>query len=258
MTRIKRPSAQFPDGAADVARRFGITIKTLRLYESAGLLAPVRDAHGWRTYGQAECERLHVILLLRRFGLTIARIGALLDEGAPDVAAVLDLQEQALIDQRNRVEDSLILIAHARRKLRAGGTIDATALADLARAEPLRLRWTPALEALGARVFTPAQQRRLADVAPTIAAEWAELYVALDTLVDGAPDTPEARALGARAAALIARMTGDDGGLHAALTQFWQDGFADPALAASLPLDRRRWLFLGEAMAAYARDGDSK
>lgn len=154
MTRIKRPSAQFPDGAADVARRFGITIKTLRLYESAGLLAPVRDAHGWRTYGQAECERLHVILLLRRFGLTIARIGALLDEGAPDVAAVLDLQEQALIDQRNRVEDSLILIAHARCKLRAGGTIDATALAELARAEPLRLRWTPALRR-SARAFLP-------------------------------------------------------------------------------------------------------
>ncbi|WP_426257507.1 MerR family transcriptional regulator [Sphingomonas sp. DC1600-2] len=258
MTRLKRPSAQFPDGAADVARRFGITIKTLRLYESAGLLAPVRDAHGWRTYGQAECERLHVILLLRRFGLTIARIGALLDEGAPDVAAVLDLQEQALIDQRNRVEDSLILIAHARRKLCAGGTIDATALAELARAEPLRLRWTPALEALGARVFTPDQQRRLAEVAPSTEREWAELYAELDTLVDGSPDTPQARAVGGRAAALIARMTGQDGGMRAALTQFWQDGFADPALAASLPLDRRRWLFLGEAMAAHARDGDSK
>ncbi|MFZ5794253.1 MAG: hypothetical protein ACOY4B_07275, partial [Pseudomonadota bacterium] len=105
---------------------------------------------------------------------------------------------------------------------------------------------------------TPDQQRHLAEVAPSTEREWAELYAELDTLVDGSSDTPQARALGGRAAALIARMTGQDGGMRAALTRFWQDGFSDPALAASLPLDRRRWLFLGEAMAAHARDGDSK
>lgn len=75
-------ASPFPEGAAAIARRFGVTVKTLRVYEEAGLIRPVRNGHGWRTYGQAECERLHLVLLLRRFGLTIARIAYAHEGGA--------------------------------------------------------------------------------------------------------------------------------------------------------------------------------
>lgn len=253
MPRLRQSSkSQFPDGAADVARRFGITIKTLRLYENAGLIRPVRDGHGWRTYGQAECELLHVVLLLRRFGLTIFRIGELLESRSPDLTAVLDLQERALRDQRGRIDEALTLIGRARGRLLAGEAIDPAALAELARAEPLRMRWTPALEKLATETFTPDQQRRLARIAPAIETEWNGLYRELDELAGDAPDTPRARALGRKVAALIARMTGGDDAMRGALTRFWQDGFADPALSASLPMDAARWRFLGAAMAAAA------
>ena len=253
MTRTKRPSkVQFPDGAADIARRFGITIKALRLYEKAGLIRPVRDERGWRTYGQAECERLHVVLLLRRFGLTIARIGELLAHRSPDLAAVLNLQEQALTDQRRRIDEALALIASARDRVAAGEEIDPVTLAELARSEPFRLRWTPALEKLSAETFTPDQQRRLARIAPAVEAEWNALYRELNEILGDAPDTPHAMELGRRASALIVRMTGDDDEMRGALTRFWQGGFADPALAASLPMDSTRWHFLGAAMAAHA------
>ncbi|MDH7971266.1 MerR family transcriptional regulator [Sphingomonas sp. AR_OL41] len=256
MPRLRQSSkSQFPDGAADVARRFGITIKTLRLYENAGLIRPVRDGHGWRTYGQTECERLHVVLLLRRFGLTISRIGELLESRSPDLTAVIDLQERALRDQRGRIDEALTLIRRARGRLLAGEAIDPAALAELARAEPLRMRWTPALEKLATETFTPDQQRRLARIAPAIEIEWNALYHELDELSGGAPDTPRARALGRKAAALIARMTGGDDAMRGALTRFWRDGFADPALSASLPMDAARWRFLGAAMAAAAGEG---
>lgn len=259
MSRIKQSSiAQFPGGAADVARRFGITIKTLRLYEDAGLIRPVRDGHGWRTYGQVECERLHVVLLLRRFGLTIARIGELLANRSPDLTAVLNLQEQALKDQRRRIDEALMLITRARDRLITGEAVDPAALAELARWEPLRLRWTPALEKLAADTFTADQQRRLARIAPTIEAEWNMLYRDLDDIAGDAPDTPRAMDLGSRASLLIARMTGGDDGMRGALTRFWQDGFADPVVAASLPMDAARWHFLGAAMAAHARKDKGK
>lgn len=252
MPRQTRSRPSFPDGAADIARRFGVTIKTLRLYEAAGLIRPVRDAHGWRTYGQAECERLHLVLLLRKFGLSIAQIGALLGPGQPDLAGMLDLQAQALTDQRRRIDDALALIGRARAHLADHGTIDPAALAALTRAQPSRLRWSPALEGLAARCFTVDQQQRLAE--SDVGAAWEPIYRELDDIIDQPPDTPRARALGGRAAALIERMTGGDPALRGALTRFWWDGFADPAIAPSLPLDHRRWMFLGQAMRAHQAD----
>lgn len=248
MAHSRSSTAQFPDGAADVARRFGVTVKTLRHYETAGLLHPVRDEHGWRTYGQTECERLHLILLLRRFGLSISRIGEMLSAGDPDLALILDLQAHALEEQRARVEQALSMVRHARQHLTEHGSLDPAALAALAHVGTIRLHWTPALEALAVRSFSPAQQRHLAEVAPTIEAEWHRVFVDLAAIVDGPSDTPRARRLGARAAELIARMTGNDQELRGALSCFWQDGFADPAIARTLPLDEKGWRFLGQAM----------
>lgn len=252
MARTRSKAPQFPDGAADVARRFGVTVKALRFYEAAGLIHPVRDGHGWRTYGQVECERLHLVLLLRRFGFSLSRIGEMLSAGQPDLAAILDLQAQALEEQRARAEQALSLVRHARRHLAEHGGIEPAALAALAHADLMQLHWTPALEAIAVRCFTPAQQRRLSTVAPAVEAEWQAVYLNLAAIVDGPSDTPQARQLGTRAASLIARMTGDDPELRSALSRFWHDGFADPAIAPTLPLDAKGWRFLGQAM-AHAR-----
>lgn len=251
--RKQRSTAQFPDGAADVARRFGVTIKTLRLYEDAGLITPVRDAHGWRTYGQRQCERLHLILLLRQFGFSVARIAVLLGQGAPEIGDVLSLQQRALSEQRARIDEALGLIERAQGRLAGGERLDAAALAVLAKTAPVRLHWSPALEMLAAKVFTEGQHQRLNQVAPQLQGEWSAIYTELAELVDGPADTPRTRALGARTSALIARMTGGDDGMRAALMRFWHAGFADPALAGTLPMDETRWRFLGAAMAAHAR-----
>lgn len=253
MAKNQSKTSPFPDGAAAVARRFGVTVKTLRVYEDAGLIRPIRDGHGWRTYGQADCERLHVILLLRRFGLTIACIGEMFAKGQPDLAAMLDLQAEALKEQRARIGEALSLIDRARRHLSEHGSIDREALAAFARAEPTRLHWTPALQAIAARCFTPDQQRLLASVAPSIEMEWDAIYQELASIIDGPPDTPRAQRLGARAAQLINRMTGGDPAMRTALTHFWQDGLAVPDSARSLPMDEKGWQFLGQAMAAHAR-----
>ena len=250
----RRPSAAYADGAADIAQRFGITIKALRHYEKAGLIRPVRDRQGWRSYGQVECERLHLILLLRRFGLSIARIGEILADGAPDLAMVLNVQERALGDQRGRIDEALALIARAKARIAAGEALDPPALAELARMEPLCWRWPVELDEAAARFFSPEHQVQLSRTAPAQTADWSAVLEELDRLDGTPPDSPAARAVGQRATALIAAMTGGDGALHGALTQFWRAGFGDPALAPALPMTEAQWLWLGAAMAAQAED----
>jgi DNA-binding transcriptional MerR regulator len=247
----RRPSAIYADAAADIAQRFGITIKTLRHYEKAGLLRPVRDRQGWRSYGQVECERLHLILLLRRFGFSIARIATILLDGAPDIGAVLSLQEQALRDQRTRIDEALILIKRAKARLDAGHPVDPAALAELARTAPSGWQWSAELDRLAAHFFSAEQRRDLAETASTLAEQWTDVIVEVGRLAGTSPDSPDARMLGGKAAALITKMTGGDAHLRAALVAFWRAGFADPALAPTLPLDEAGWRFLGAAMAAH-------
>lgn len=63
-----------PLGAAECARRMGITVRALRVYERYGLIAPKRSARGWRIYDSSDLNRLNAILALKRLGMTLTQI----------------------------------------------------------------------------------------------------------------------------------------------------------------------------------------
>lgn len=121
---------------AEVAKRFGISIKALRLYEEHGLLKPLRTANGttgaaWRIYGPDQIGRLVQILALKRVGFSLAQIGELLtDEDALD--PILAFQERMLIEDGERIMRALALVRKARAKRASGETLSIDDLATLA------------------------------------------------------------------------------------------------------------------------------
>lgn len=71
----------------DLARRTGLTVRTLHHYDEIGLLKPSgRSEAGYRLYSQADVQRLHGIQTMRQMGLALSDIGALLagDGMAPE------------------------------------------------------------------------------------------------------------------------------------------------------------------------------
>src|SRR4051794_20994688 len=58
---------------SEVAKKFGVTLRTLRFYEIKGLFAPVRDGRA-RLYTLADQQRLLLILKGRKLGFTISEI----------------------------------------------------------------------------------------------------------------------------------------------------------------------------------------
>ena len=69
-----------------VAREYGVTVRTLHHYDEIGLLRPSeRTPAGYRLYTRADLERLAVIVVFRRLDLGLDEIGELLDGGAPVV-----------------------------------------------------------------------------------------------------------------------------------------------------------------------------
>ncbi len=84
----------------ELAGRLGLNAKTVRYYESIGLLPmPPRTAAGYRQYGDADLERLRFVLKARTLGLSLEEIRDILTlrrEGVAPCRHVAALVEQKL------------------------------------------------------------------------------------------------------------------------------------------------------------------
>jgi DNA-binding transcriptional MerR regulator len=146
----------------ETAKRFGISIKALRLYEQHGLLKPLRTANGstgaaWRVYGSDQIARLHQILALKRLGLSLGQIGELL-AGADALDPILAVQERVLAKDRERITRALTLIRKARTKLASGDILSIDDLATLTQ-ETVMTKQSTAEELK--EILTPFKQKHL-------------------------------------------------------------------------------------------------
>ncbi len=118
----------------EVARRTGLSVHTLRLYEREGLFASEvrRDDGGRRMYHDWDVEWLDNCVKFRASGMplaTIGRLARLVREGGGNEAERLDLlreHRRRVAEQLARLSDCLDLIdrkvASYERHLAAGGS----------------------------------------------------------------------------------------------------------------------------------------
>lgn len=77
----------------ELAKRTGLTVRTLHHYDAINLLRPsVRSAAGYRLYDRNDIERLHRIQALRRLDLPLVDIATLLAGDTEDLQTVIDRQ----------------------------------------------------------------------------------------------------------------------------------------------------------------------
>ncbi|MDR2166734.1 MAG: MerR family transcriptional regulator [Clostridiales bacterium] len=103
-------------GIAEVAQAYGISARTLRYYEEAGILTSHRKGDSkYRCYDEAQIKRLEIILLLRRLSFDIKSIARLLNGDEGLFLAVL--QERIADSGRRLLEaketDSLLRNLHS-------------------------------------------------------------------------------------------------------------------------------------------------
>ncbi|MEU6412786.1 MerR family transcriptional regulator [Microbispora sp. NPDC046933] len=104
----------------ELAARAGITSRTLRHYDSVGLLAPSRvGPNGYRYYDTTAVARLQRILLMRRLGMGLPAIaGVLADE--VDTCDGLRAHITALEEERDRIERQIRSARHTLEALQSG------------------------------------------------------------------------------------------------------------------------------------------
>jgi DNA-binding transcriptional MerR regulator len=263
---MKSPTSMTPAAhrylsPAETARRLGLSIKALRLYEARGLLAPKRTEAQWRVYGPEEIARLHQIVALKRLGLRLAEIGALLTSGDA-LARILDLQERVLERESARVGQALAVVRGARAKLEAGVALSIDDLATLTKETTMTGKATPdemkaIFDPLAEKHFNAGERtalrQRSFDQAEASRA-WDGLMAEAKALMEkGDPTSPAAADLARRWMAQVRLFTQGDPKVNAKVMAMWKDAMADPAAAPKLPLNPAIFAFVQQAW-SHAQD----
>ena len=112
-------SSQFLN-PSEAAKRLGVSAKALRLYEQRGLIAPVRTAAGWRTYGPDEMARAAEIAALRALGLSLGRVARVLEGDAQSLEPALSAHQSTLEGRVRQLADALEKVRRLRADLSKG------------------------------------------------------------------------------------------------------------------------------------------
>jgi DNA-binding transcriptional MerR regulator len=104
----------------------GVTTKTVRYYESIGLLdEPERTEAGYRDYGDDAVERLHFIRDAQATGLTLSEIASVLElksagrRSCGHTTSLLDRHLQQLDEQIERLQAARLTLAELAERARA-------------------------------------------------------------------------------------------------------------------------------------------
>lgn len=100
----------------ELAKKYGVTLRTLRFYEDKGLLSPERDGTT-RLYTRRDIARLKLILLGRKVGFSLREVKQMLDLYDPtgsntkQLRLALEKSEKQLVrleKQRTTLDEAIV------------------------------------------------------------------------------------------------------------------------------------------------------
>jgi DNA-binding transcriptional MerR regulator len=236
----------------ELAKRTGITVRTLHHYDKIGLLCPSgRSEGGYRLYGRDDVARLHGIQTLRRLGLSLADVAQLLDGGATALPAILGHQITALDQQIVQAQAWRERLGVMQVVLAGGG-------------QPGIDDWLTGLSLMGTfeRYFSFAELKLVFERWALSQAEWPPLLKAIRCAMERGvpPDSLEAQRLARQWADVGLRWTNGD----MALLGRWRQMLAEqPSLPLPPGMDGALLEYMGQAiqlrlalLAKYLGPGD--
>jgi DNA-binding transcriptional MerR regulator len=241
-----------PWKVGELAKRTGVSVRTLHHYDEIGLLSPShRSESGYRLYAQADVVRLQQIRSLRTLGFSLEEIGAFLKRPGVTPDRVLQLHIAHLkerIELQQRLCDRMEAIA---RRWRSDETVPTE--------EFLRvIEVTNMLD----KYYTPEQmeelrQRREAlgeDRIRQAEGEWKELMEQVQAEMDRGTDPADERVqqLARRWMGLVQEFTGGNPGIARSVGRMYQEETTVAGLDTAYM--RQMMEYVGKAMAAKKPD----
>ncbi len=206
-----------------LARRTGLSVRTLHYYDEIGLLSPSRRGEsGYRLYGEPEIARLQQIASLRQLGFALDEIREILTSPGISVRQVIELHLMKIGEQiaaMERLRQRLDAIA---RGLRANGTVTTEALLETMEVMNRMEKYytSEQLEMLKQRREELGDEHIRA-----VEAEWPQLIAQVRAEYEHGTDPadPTVQALAKRWMELVREFTGGDPGITQSVQRVWQE-----------------------------------
>lgn len=238
-----RPAAM---KVGELAKRTGVSVRTLHHYDAIGLLTPSgRTEAGYRLYDATDVARLQRIVSLRQLGFSLDEIRDCLTRPDFSPTRVIALHRERVREQIGRLQSLDILLDAVGRRLDAGRAtteeflriMEATQMAEKYYTEE-QLDWL---------------KQRAAQIGPErikeVEAAWPPLIAAVQAEMDAGTDPadPKVQALARRWSGLVAEFHGGNEGIKQSLTNAYETEWLDKEVHS---MNRAMWDYIGKAMEA--------
>jgi DNA-binding transcriptional MerR regulator len=235
----------------DLARRTGLTVRTLHHYDEVGLLQPsLRTESGHRLYTPADVARLQQVLSLRQLGFSLEEARACLDRPGFSPIEVIDIHVALLdeqIEAQRRLRDRLHTIA---AHLRAAGDVSADDfLKTIEEMTMIENYYTPEqLEYLKKRKDEVGDER-----IQQVQQEWPVLIAEVRAEMQRGTDplAPQVLELARRWQGLVNEFTGGDAGIERSAGRLWKEQGDNLVAKHGAQYESRDvYQYIGQALAA--------
>ena len=238
----------------ELARRTGLTVRTLHHYDEIGLLRPsFRTESGHRLYTPADIARLQQILSLRQLGFPLEQIQACLDQPDFSPLQVIRLHLGRLREQirlQQQLGEHLEVLADNLDK--AGEVTGEEFLKTIEVMTMIENYYTPEqMETFRKRAAeAQAAGQDIQDIARQGQIDWANLLADYKAQLEKGtpPSDPRLQALEKRRQALVDAFTGGDPGIAANLERLWKE--QGDKLCAQFGMDPKVMEYLGKVAEA--------
>jgi DNA-binding transcriptional MerR regulator len=122
-SHVRHQTAPAPSrvGIRALQRVLGVSARAIRFYEERGLIEAARDRCGARLFDEEALQRLWVVVLLRRAGISLHIIARILEGGEAGDGLAL----RALADAEEDAKAKISIIQGVREQLHARGRCSA-------------------------------------------------------------------------------------------------------------------------------------
>ncbi len=233
-----------------LAKRTGVSVRTLHYYDEIGLLAPsLRSETGYRLYTPADVAHLQQIMSLRQLGFSLEHIRDCLSRSGTSVLQVIELHLTGLREQialHHQLADRLEAIARGLRRA------EEPSVTELLRTMEMMNRME--------KYYTPEQREWLKERGQTVGeerireveAEWPELIAAIGREMDAGTDpaNPKVQALAQCWMGLVQEFTGGNPGIEKSLRTMYENEKPQDLHPSLDPRMSEYMAYIGKAIAA--------
>jgi DNA-binding transcriptional MerR regulator len=231
----------------ELARRTGLSVRTLHWYDHLGLLRPSqRTASGHRLYGPADVQRLQQIRSLRHLGFTLEEIHDCLRPGRFTPTKVLRMHLAELQEQIRRERHLAGRLERLADRLESSGAVSVAELMTII--EEITMSESYLTPEQLAEV--QARGRMLGEThIKAVEAEWPTLIANVRAEMEKgtAPSDPNVQAMARRWRELVNEFTGGNPAIEKALAQNYRQ---NPKARQSTGLDGKIFAYVQQAWAA--------